>query len=656
MGLKCMLGMHNWAGCKCFECDKTRDEGHYWREDCEKCRRCGQTRSDAHTWNGCTCAKCGKTRDEGHDWSISCEICFRCGMKSPGGNHQWSGCRCMKCGKIKDQDHHWVGCKCSKCDKTRDEGHDWSKNCEKCEKCGHARIDAHDWSQDCEQCSICGYARTGAHVIEDWKCVLCGRVWRFEDVVSDLEHSNSQIRLAALNILGTMKESRTTAVLFTALDNSESLVREAAASEIGKLGDRSAITPLIASLNDEDDNVCKAAAAALREIGTPAVEHLLEMLKNSDCDLRIIAANALGKIGDTHAVEPLVALLNDENKNVCRAAASALGGIGRPAVEYVIEKLKKSDECSLPNIAKILEEIGKPTVELLVKVLRESDENLRIVAVKTLAAIIKKCDMEMAIAFVRDRRGDAFATVLSTMGAFVDYQTVKTLEMAINDSNQEIRETAKSLLAKIESIEVKNRISYRATRDKHALFGSHDMDLFNAYIAEILEDEADWADNPNILAWSVVLGKRDWNQAEALGRASVDPLVSIIQNSKVYYRRERQAAAETLIKIGDDRAIKPLINSLTSYDFDVRWAAATALIGLYHSSKLNCKAKKRIWAVRDVMSKPHKAGGVQVGDYEDSWDNLGIGLNLEESKCSKTNDSDSEVEFEKMIPWPIQQD
>ena len=80
MNLKCALGLHEWSGCQCSKCGKTRDEGHDWRKDCEKC------------------SKCGKTRDEGHDWIKDCEKCSKCG-KTRQGAHFWVETGCSKCGR-----------------------------------------------------------------------------------------------------------------------------------------------------------------------------------------------------------------------------------------------------------------------------------------------------------------------------------------------------------------------------------------------------------------------------------------------------------------------------------------------------------------------------------------------------------------------------
>ena len=205
MNLKCLFAMHEWTGCKCKNCGKTRDEGHDWAADCEKCAKCGKTLSGAHRWTGCKCAKCGKTRDEGHDRVADCEKCAKCG-KILSGAHSWSGCKCKKCRKTRDEGHDWHGCKCAKCGKTRDEGHDWAADCEKCTKCGETGNEEHDWTADNERCAKCGKARGGAAISDFLKSipVISSITWcslktktyysRSKDLYVNLQGSNNMLK------------------------------------------------------------------------------------------------------------------------------------------------------------------------------------------------------------------------------------------------------------------------------------------------------------------------------------------------------------------------------------------------------------------------------------------------------------------------------
>lgn len=81
--IRCILGIHEWTGCKCANCGKKRDQEHNWTTDCEKCAICGMARSDAHAWAGCKCTKCHKTRDEWHEWTGDLQKCSRCGTPFP---------------------------------------------------------------------------------------------------------------------------------------------------------------------------------------------------------------------------------------------------------------------------------------------------------------------------------------------------------------------------------------------------------------------------------------------------------------------------------------------------------------------------------------------------------------------------------------------
>ena len=154
MAFKCKIGLHSWNGCKCTECEKTRDE--------------------LHVYDGCICLKCGKKRDEQHDFSKDCEKCCKC-EKTSNQKHVWKGCICLNCSKTRDEQHDWSqDCeKCSRCGKIIDKQHDWSKDCEKCGKCGKTRENKHNWIKDCERCSICRETRQNENARINCTCETC---------------------------------------------------------------------------------------------------------------------------------------------------------------------------------------------------------------------------------------------------------------------------------------------------------------------------------------------------------------------------------------------------------------------------------------------------------------------------------------------------
>lgn len=88
MNILCMLGKHDWRGCKCAKCSTVRDTEHqfysststYGRPSCT-CRICGKNIDNHHHWVGCRCTDCGKIRDEQHNYENG--TCTRCGKEIP---------------------------------------------------------------------------------------------------------------------------------------------------------------------------------------------------------------------------------------------------------------------------------------------------------------------------------------------------------------------------------------------------------------------------------------------------------------------------------------------------------------------------------------------------------------------------------------------
>ena len=186
-----------------------------------------------------------------------------------------------------------------------------------------------------------------------------------EPLIAALKDKDSDVRYAAAKALGEIKDPRavepliavpkdyysgvryavTEALvkigapamepLIAALkdkDSKDSDVRQAAAEALGEIKDPRAVEPLIAALKDEDSDVRAAAAYALGEIKDPrAVEPLIAALKDGDSDVRKAAAKALGEIKDPRAVEPLIAALKDAKWRVREAAAEALVSLYRNA-------------------------------------------------------------------------------------------------------------------------------------------------------------------------------------------------------------------------------------------------------------------------------------------------------------------------------------
>ena len=112
---------------------------------------------------------------------------------------------------------------------------------------------------------------------------------------------------------------------------------------------------------------------------------------------------------------------------------------------------------------------------------------------------------------------------------------------------------------------------------------------------------------------------------EALGKIgdtrAVEPLIKALQDSEEYVRR---GAVEALGKIGDTRAVEPLITVLRSWAYEnVRQIAAYWLKELYFSGNLEEKHKQAIIALKGQSISHADYTPQHSDDHSDeviSWD------------------------------------
>jgi len=148
-----------------------------------------------------------------------------------------------------------------------------------------------------------------------------------------LSHSDTKVRIKAVDALGYVGDSRAVEPLIKALGDSNQFVREHAARNLGcdyhsSLGCDSSktISPLIDVLDDEDVFVRVEAARSLGENPRPAAREPLEALARRDerWEVRHAAVEALGRISQEESIPVLEALLDDEEEIVRVATRRAL--------------------------------------------------------------------------------------------------------------------------------------------------------------------------------------------------------------------------------------------------------------------------------------------------------------------------------------------
>jgi HEAT repeat protein len=271
-------------------------------------------------------------------------------------------------------------------------------------------------------------------------------------------------------------------------------------------------------------------------------------------DLLLAAIKALGKIGDARAIEPLVEVLgtipggwdwrysemtaeyNDKEitQIVLGVSAEVLKKLGHEVERghdvlnnerILIEKLGDDDWNVYLSAAKALGEIGdERAVEPLIGVLSDDDSG---------ASRFAACSQN-------NHRRVRYTTA-EALGKIGDARAVEPLIGVLSDNEQEVRKCAAEALDKI-----------------------------------------GWVPGTDGQRAAYLIAVEDWESLVEWGGAAVEPLIEALSDENhcrntLYIRSLRAAAAEALGKIGDARAVEPLIGMLGDEDSDVRYDAAEAL-------------------------------------------------------------------------------
>ncbi len=358
---------------------------------------------------------------------------------------------------------------------------------------------------------------------------------------------------------------------------------------IGQIGEP-ACEPLIKELTATPGTAWKLRTSIVKILGKIGNKRAAQVLRgelNSPNDgIKAIAAEALGRVKDTGSVGPLIKLLEKRNIHIFRPAAKALGNIG-----------------------------DKRALEPLIRAMR--DQHLLSAADEAVRAIGLPEDRQLlAMYYIALQQWQELAALGSI--------AVKPLTEALQDSRESVRVSAAEALEKTGlPPDIETKAWYLAAKKEWVKAAELGSVAAKPLLKSLWENN-----NPRL---DVIL---------ALGRigdpAAVDALLQFINSGD---RQIRESAVDSLVKIRDKKAVKPLINVFNNIGLDkeirkyaakalgnfgdpeaicylisvlkndcnqsLRRASAFALKNLYNSG-IPAKDKQAILSVRGTMSQPHE--------------------------------------------------
>ena len=382
-------------------------------------------------------------------------------------------------------------------------------------------------------------------------------------------------------------------------------VRTAASRALGLISDPIAVSALLDGVyirSFDDNRTRNMAIESLVLIGTGAVEPLIEALKHADREVREAAAEALGKIGDTRAVEPL---LKNFYKTRSYYSARALGRIGDlRAVAPLIEILKDHKGGAQKDAAEALGELGDERALAQLNMLLQEDHIFHSTIEQAVRNILnpKTGIKRNRMIGIRKIAAQAFEDQ-DKPGKYIQLykknQARKQLIKAMWGSDRRVYNTAIRALVRIgepviepvmNALKTKykhgavNGVAFMSPEDAGHLLRSGSLPSGVAIENDAFQAYRDWKKGMELLGcigspaleplMKMLMGDDEGIQymaIEPLGiigefTGDVRPVPLLLDALKSKNNRIRGSAAEALGRIGDVRAVEPLIEALKDDD------------------------------------------------------------------------------------------
>lgn len=170
-----------------------------------------------------------------------------------------------------------------------------------------------------------------------------------------LSDRNDEVRIAAIEALGVMRDGNALGVLHSTLNDKNRDVRCESAKSIGRINSMASVNPLSLRLLTEDDNEIKEllleTLAGLNRVGdVRGLEKVLRTDRNQG--LRVKSAYVLGFSASQQAFAALREGLKDADFRVRAEVCNSLGNFrNRQAIAVLFEVLEKEDQVYVKSAA-----------------------------------------------------------------------------------------------------------------------------------------------------------------------------------------------------------------------------------------------------------------------------------------------------------------
>ena len=385
--------------------------------------------------------------------------------------------------------------------------------------------------------------------------------------------------------------------LITALRDESWVIRHAATQALCRIGDARAAEAMTTLLIDEVEDIRESAEKFLEKINPEweksefvkkQVPVFISALKSYYIVVRQQAAKVLGKIGDARAVEPLIVAMRDKDLHTKEIIVETIGTIGGELAIKEITILLRDEVEDIRKVAEMVltkiypewpkSEVVKRQVPEFISALTNNNDGVRKEAAKVLGKIGNIRAVEPLIAAVGDKNLSVREYIVEALGNIGDVRSTEPLIGLLRNENSDVRMEVIESLGKIRDARAVEPLIV-AMRDKDLrtkkiiveTIGTIGGELAIKEITILLRDEVE--DIRKVAEMVLTKIYPEWPKSEVVKR-QVPEFISALTNNNDGVRKE---AAKVLGKIGDVKAVEPLIIKMRDKDFNVRKNAAVAL-------------------------------------------------------------------------------
>lgn len=267
-----------------------------------------------------------------------------------------------------------------------------------------------------------------------------------------LHDAAPSVQIAALTVLGDVKDQSVVPALKEMVRKDEGPVGIFASAALVKLGESAALSEILSAATLPDAQSRMAALAALGDLKRPETLSLLsQSVYDPDPSVRAFAAAALGEFGRPEVASSLTHALTDESPRVRSIAAASLGKLRLPYTRTLLREAAR-DAVEMVRVGAIegLLRLGETDAILLAADLaKHSDPALRSATAEMLGHVGNRKALRILDALLRDQQPQPRLMAARACGKIGDPAAISLLKKALQDSEPAVQIAAAGSLARV---------------------------------------------------------------------------------------------------------------------------------------------------------------------------------------------------------------